>query len=205
MSVVSNGCALAPSVSPQKVNEEADQQKNDPKSRWERGLFLTGRLVDGDALHHVDVDKNQTGLPAVYTKELADQHWLELVDGYFISLCSFSILILFIGNTVMDLTVRQLSVTTNDVLNRCGSTVKVRRLVLNPLARMDTTYSLLSGITEYGWRRTQTKTSFDGRLGFLPTPHSHNNLHNHSRLDRGGGKHLSLPQCSREQLEMEVW
>lgn len=199
--------ALAP-VSPQKVNEAADQEKNDPKSRWKRGLFFAGRLMDGDSLHHgqaIDVDKNQTGLPAVHTKELADQHWLELVDGYFISLCSFSILIIFIGNTAMGLTVRQLSVSTNDVLNRCGSTVKVRRLVLNPLARMDTIYSLVSGTTEHGWRRTQTKTSFDGRLGFLPIPHSHNNLHTHSRLDRGGGKHLSLPQCSREQLEREVW
>jgi hypothetical protein len=75
-------------VSPQEVNEAADQQKNDPKSRWERGVFLAGRLMDGDALHHdqaIDVDEDQKGPPAVYTKELAEQHWLELVDGYVIS------------------------------------------------------------------------------------------------------------------------
>jgi hypothetical protein len=127
--------------------------------------------MDGDALHQaqaigVGVDKDQKGPPpAVYTKDLAEQHWLELVDGYFISLCSCNILIIFIGNTAMDLTVRQLSVATNGVLTRCGPTVKVRRLVLSPLARMDTTYSLASGITKHGWKRTQTKTSFDGGLG----------------------------------------
>jgi len=96
-------------LSPQEVNEAADQQKNDAKSRWERGIFLAGRLRDGDALHTgqaIGVDKDQKGPPAVYTQDLAEQHWLELVDGYFISLCSCSILIIFIGNTAMDLTVR---------------------------------------------------------------------------------------------------
>ena len=68
------------------MNEAADQQKNDPKSRWERGVFLVGRLVDGDALHQgqtIDMDKGQKRPPPVYTQELAEQHWLELVDGYF--------------------------------------------------------------------------------------------------------------------------
>jgi hypothetical protein len=72
-------------VSPQKVNDAADQQKNDPKSRWERGVFLAGRLMDGDALSDgqtIDVEKDQKGPPPVYTQELAEQHWLELVDGY---------------------------------------------------------------------------------------------------------------------------
>ena len=32
----------------------------------------------------------------------------------------------------------------------------------------------------------------------------HINSRNSSRLDHGGGKYLSLPQCSREQLEKEV-
>ena len=110
--MTSNGCALMP-VSPQKANEAADRQENDPKSRWERGVFLAGRLMDGDALHHgqaIDVDKGQKGPPPVYTQNLAEQHWLELVDGYFIPLYSCSILIRFIGNTAMDLTVRHLSV-----------------------------------------------------------------------------------------------
>ena len=70
--------------------------------------------MDGDALHHdeADVDEDQKGPPPVYTKNLAEQHWLELVDGYIISLTSCSILIIFIGNTAMDLTVRQPSVAT---------------------------------------------------------------------------------------------
>ena len=197
-------------VPPQMANEAADRQENDPKSRWERGVFLAGRLMDGDALHHVqaiDVDKDQKSPPPAYTQNLAEQHWLELVDGYFISsLYSCSILIIFIGNTAMDLTVRHLSVATTSVLliNRCNPTVKVRRLVLNSITRMDKTYSLASGTTKHGQRRTQTKTSFDGRCGFLLTTHSHNNLHNHYRLDHGGGQHISLPQCSREQLEKEV-
>ena len=52
--------------------------------------------MDGDALHHdeADVDEDQKGPPPVYTKNLAEQHWLELVDGYIISLCSCSILII---------------------------------------------------------------------------------------------------------------
>ena len=200
MSIAFNGCALMP-VSPQKANEAADQQENDPKSRWERGVFLAGRLRDGDALHN---DKDPKGPPPVYTQNLAEQHWLELVDGYFISLCSCSILIIFLGDTGMGLIVRHLSVAISGVLNRCGPTVKVRRLVFNYLTRMDTTSSLASGTTKHGRRRTQTKTSFDGWRGFLSTTHSYNNLHKHYRLDYGGGKYISLPQCSREQLEKEV-
>ena len=85
--MISNHCVLT-HVAPQKVNEAADQQKNDAKSRWKRGVFLAGRLRDGDALHRVQdtgVGKDQKGPPPVYTQELAEQHWLELVDGYFIS------------------------------------------------------------------------------------------------------------------------
>jgi len=83
--MVSEHCLLK-HISSQTVNEAADQQKNDPKSRWDRSVFLAGRLMDGDALHHGQaVHMDQKGLPPVYTKELAEQHWLELVDGYFIS------------------------------------------------------------------------------------------------------------------------
>ena len=96
------------------MNEAADQQKNDPKSRWKRGVFLAGRLMDGDALHdgEAGVGEGQKGPPPVHTKNLAEQHWLELVDGYFISLSSCSILTIFVGNTAMDPIVRQLSVAT---------------------------------------------------------------------------------------------
>ena len=135
--MTSNGCALIP-VSPQRANEAADQQENDPKSRWERGVFLAGRLMDGDALHHgqaIAVDKGQKGPPPVYTQNLAEQHWLELVDGYFISLYSCSILFnqnyrkhRYGSNRTSSLR----GCSTNVLLiNRCGPTVKVRRLVLS--------------------------------------------------------------------------
>ena len=139
MSIVSNDCALI-HVSPQKANEAADRQENDPKSRWKRGVFLAGRLTDGDALHNSQV-KDQKGPPPVYTQNLAEQHWLELVDGYFISSYNCSILKISIGSTAMDLTVRHVSVATANVLliNRCAPTVKVRRLVLNSITRTDKT------------------------------------------------------------------
>lgn len=53
------------------------------------------------------------------------------------------------------------------------------------------------------WQEEDTEDNFfkwcatrrmDLSIGFL----------NSSRLDRGGGKDLSLPDCSREQLEEEV-
>ena len=97
------------------MNEAAEQQKNDPKSRWERGVFLAGRLMDGDALHQVNVDEGQKGPPPAHTKDLAEQHWLELVDGYFVSSCSYTVLKIFIGNTAMGLTVRRLSAAAYDV------------------------------------------------------------------------------------------
>jgi hypothetical protein len=106
----------------------------------------------------------------------------------------------------MGLTVRELPAAAHDdcVLNLRHPAVKVRLSVLNALTRVNTTYSLASGITKHGWRRIQTRTSFDGWRWLLLTAYSHSNLHNPSRLDRGGGQYLSLPQCSREQLEKEV-
>ncbi|KAG8822199.1 hypothetical protein FRC19_006400 [Serendipita sp. 401] len=58
------------------VNEEAERgDKNDPRSRFRRGVFLAGRLEDGDALMTTTEEHDPT-----YTKALETQHWLELVD-----------------------------------------------------------------------------------------------------------------------------
>ncbi|KAG8812156.1 hypothetical protein FRC17_002166, partial [Serendipita sp. 399] len=59
------------------INEEADRgDKNDPRSRFRRGVFLAGRLEDGDALLTGTEEQNPK-----YTKTLETQHWLELVDS----------------------------------------------------------------------------------------------------------------------------
>ncbi|KAG8754119.1 hypothetical protein FRC14_005372 [Serendipita sp. 396] len=58
------------------VNEEAERgDKNDPRSRFRRGVFLAGRLEDGDALMTTTEEQDPK-----YTKALETQHWLELVD-----------------------------------------------------------------------------------------------------------------------------
>jgi hypothetical protein len=54
-----------------------DADKNDPKSRWRRGVFLAGRLQDGNSIFTNQEDGK--GEPK-HTKALATQHWLELVD-----------------------------------------------------------------------------------------------------------------------------
>lgn len=71
-------------IDQQVVNKSAeDDRQNDPKSRWQRGVFLAGRLRNGDAIIPAD-DKN--GLQQYgeeepeHLKTLHTQHWLELVD-----------------------------------------------------------------------------------------------------------------------------
>jgi hypothetical protein len=59
-------------------------------ARWERGVFLAGRLQDGDAFMSDDEDDNRQGSSRLqkknrdpeYLKALDTQHWLELVDPY---------------------------------------------------------------------------------------------------------------------------
>lgn len=62
-------------------NAAEDVDKNDPKSRWRRGVFLAGRLRDGNAIFSNEDDtKSGVKHQPEFTKELTTQHWLELVD-----------------------------------------------------------------------------------------------------------------------------
>ena len=63
---------------------QALNNRNDAKSRWRRGVFLAGRLQDGNAL---STEQLVTANPAKcgeetpeFTKSLEKQHWIELVD-----------------------------------------------------------------------------------------------------------------------------
>lgn len=59
-------------------------------------------------------------------------------------------------------------------------------------------------ITVSGRRKKPSTISFDGATCRL-CYHPHTVIDSHqSRLDHGGGKDLSLPECSREQLEKQV-
>ncbi|KIM30751.1 hypothetical protein M408DRAFT_269730 [Serendipita vermifera MAFF 305830] len=65
----------------QVTNEAAEgNEHNDTKSRWRRGVFLAGRLRDGDAVMAADDGAGEREPSPEYTKSLATQHWLELVD-----------------------------------------------------------------------------------------------------------------------------
>lgn len=56
-------------------------------------------------------------------------------------------------------------------------------------------------ITGNGWRRIRQIISSGGKSrSSIPS----RELSKNARLDRGEGKNLSLPECSREQLEKEV-
>lgn len=66
----------------QALNNGAIEDKNDVRSRWQRGVFLAGRLQDGNALMTAD-EEGSEGLQEEapeFTKSLEKQHWLELVD-----------------------------------------------------------------------------------------------------------------------------
>jgi hypothetical protein len=78
--------------------------------------------------------------------------------------------------------------------------VKVR-LLLFVLACLIVTY-LPSGTTKNGQKRTPAIISSSGGLFALNSCSILTNYAN--RLDRGEGKNLSLPECSRKQLEAEV-
>ncbi|PVF94852.1 hypothetical protein CPB86DRAFT_712343 [Serendipita vermifera] len=69
-------------------NKAAEEGRNTPMARWERGVFLAGRLQDGDAFMSDDEDENGQGSSKSrkrnrdpeHLKALDTQHWLELVD-----------------------------------------------------------------------------------------------------------------------------
>lgn len=115
----------------ERVIKEAGQDKNDPRSRFRRGVFLAARLADGNALPFFEEDHrwrhhNEPKL----TKELESQHMLEFVDPK----------------------------------HRYGSNLKYYH---------------------QKWIAADTDVNF------------------FKWLDEGDGKDLSLPECSREQLESE--
>lgn len=66
----------------QALNPDEDDDHNDAKSRWQRGVFIAGRLQDGNALMTTEqhVTANQAKDEPEFTKSLEKQHWLELVD-----------------------------------------------------------------------------------------------------------------------------
>ncbi|KAG8847235.1 hypothetical protein FRB91_011974 [Serendipita sp. 411] len=140
------------------VNEEAERgDKNDPRSRFRRGVFLAGRLEDGDALMTTTEEHDPT-----YTKALETQHWLELVDPK----------------------------------HRYGSNLKVVPIynISSILIQRGPSFITRSGSMPTQW------TTFSGGKGNLVFFILSNVI---NRLDKGEGKDLSLPECSREQLESE--
>ncbi|CAG8712252.1 16575_t:CDS:2, partial [Acaulospora colombiana] len=68
--------------------EEKGESDSQMQCRWERGVFLAGRLQDGDAFMSDDEDENGQGpskprkknRDPEHLKALDTQHWLELVD-----------------------------------------------------------------------------------------------------------------------------
>lgn len=60
--------------------DAVDKDRNDPRSRWKRAVFLAGRIEDGYALKS---NHEALGIPSPqYTKTLETQHWLELIDPF---------------------------------------------------------------------------------------------------------------------------
>ncbi|KAI0375278.1 hypothetical protein BV20DRAFT_976557 [Pilatotrama ljubarskyi] len=56
----------------------AEGGRNTSRDRWRRGVFLAGRLQDGDDM----LSKGENTYPDAARKHLETQHWLELIDGY---------------------------------------------------------------------------------------------------------------------------
>ncbi|KAG1767228.1 hypothetical protein EDD22DRAFT_318764 [Suillus occidentalis] len=60
--------------------QDADEGKNDPRTRWRRAGFLASRIQDKNALYARSTNlKNSKHKDS---KMLETQHWLELVDSY---------------------------------------------------------------------------------------------------------------------------
>ncbi|KAI0361321.1 hypothetical protein OH77DRAFT_1390395, partial [Trametes cingulata] len=55
----------------------AESGRNTSRDRWRRGVFLAGRLQDGDDM----LSKGKNTYPDAARKHLETQHWLELIDG----------------------------------------------------------------------------------------------------------------------------
>ncbi|CAL1695249.1 unnamed protein product [Somion occarium] len=104
----------------------AEGEKNRPRDRWRRAVFLLGRMEDGNQM----LAKTGVENADAVRKHLETQHWLELIDGK----------------------------------HRYGSNLKYYHRK---------------------WQESDTTENF------------------FNWLDKGGGKDLSLPECSREQLEKE--
>ncbi|KAI8980738.1 hypothetical protein BD414DRAFT_420574 [Trametes punicea] len=58
--------------------DAAEEGKNDSRNRWRRGVFLAGRLQDGDDM----LSRGESVHPEAARKHLETQHWLELIDGW---------------------------------------------------------------------------------------------------------------------------
>ncbi|KAG0708773.1 hypothetical protein DFH29DRAFT_787336, partial [Suillus ampliporus] len=58
--------------------QDADKGKNDPRTRWRRGVFMASRIQDKNTLYARDTDLEDARCKD--DKMLETQHWLELVD-----------------------------------------------------------------------------------------------------------------------------
>ncbi|KAI0756732.1 hypothetical protein C8Q80DRAFT_1091376 [Daedaleopsis nitida] len=59
--------------------DAAEQGRNTSRDRWRRGVFLAGRLQDGNDM--MSQHAEETSHPDATRKHLETQHWLELIDG----------------------------------------------------------------------------------------------------------------------------
>ncbi|KAK7694945.1 hypothetical protein QCA50_002133 [Cerrena zonata] len=57
--------------------DAASGQRNSPKDRWKRAVFLLNRLEDGNQMLATTGVENEDAA----RKHLETQHWLELIDG----------------------------------------------------------------------------------------------------------------------------